>query len=358
MNAQMQASLKNCKTLPTLPGVAIQILELCQQEDLNLSRMADLIGKDPALSAKVLQIVNSPYYALSRQVATLDHAVSLLGIHAVRTVALSFSIMRGLLRDEASGSGLSCFWRRALISGVAARCLGQSNQEVLFLAAMLQDIGMLALRAVLPGQYEKLLAGSENDHLRLEELEKEELGVDHAEVGGWLVQHWHLPEIFEFSLRGSHDPDPDQVPSELLPIVQIVALSGLFADIWIIEDPVVATQYAGAAAKKMLGMEQEDVRGLVMAISEALPEISVLFEIDLGDSDSLDEILERAKEALMTAGVLTAQHAQDIQKAADKATSDKLNSDVIWVKELTTDDEDSTEPLKGNLSTRSSPDVG
>ncbi len=345
MNTVMQKSLMNFKTLPSLPGVAIQILELCEKKDLDLSKMADLIGKDPALSARVLRIVNSPYYALSRQVSTLEHAVSLLGSHVVRTVALSFSIVRGL-RDESGASALSGFWRRSLISGVAARCLGQwaklPDQEVLFLAAMLQDIGMLALRAASPEQYEDLLVGAKNDHLRLEELERANLGAGHAEVGARLAQHWHLPETFEVSLRSSHDFDQEEISAELLPVVQVVALSGLFADIWMVEDPVAATQLAGAAAQEMLSMEEEDVQSLLITMAEALPEVSVLFEINLGDSDSLNEILERAKEALVTASVLTVQHAQKVQRAANRLASDVQ----LAAEQLTSHLEDSKNPLE------------
>lgn len=257
MDTEMQVRFANCKTLPTLPGVAIQILDLCEQEDVDFSRLAGVIAQDPALSARVLQIVNSPYYALPRRVATLDHAAVLLGAHAVRTVALGFSIVKGLRQDGTPDSDLSTFWRRALIAGVAARQLGQwaktPDQEVLFLAALLQDIGMLALRSVFPSQYEEILIRSEGDHLRLIDIEKAELGTDHAEISGWLVAQWQLPKIFEVSLRGSHDPN--EVASKLLLPVQIVALSGLFADIWIIEDAIAAGKYAATSAREMLNME-------------------------------------------------------------------------------------------------------
>ena len=215
--------------------MAIKILDLCERADLDFSQLADVVSQDPALSARVLKIVNSPYYALPRRVTSLDHAAVLLGAHALRTVALSFSIVNGLRQDGTRDSDLSTFWRRSLIAGAAARQLALwarlPDQEVLFLAALLQDIGMLALREAFPKRYEKILTRSEADHLSLIGIERSEMGIDPAEVSGWLVQQWRLPWIFEASLRGSHDPDEVEVESALLPAVQVVALSGWLADI-------------------------------------------------------------------------------------------------------------------------------
>ena len=136
MNPEVLERLENCSSLPTLPGVALQILELCEREDVVMSEMAATIGQDPALSARVLQIVNSASYGLQRQVETLDHALALLGVNAVRTVALSFSMVSGLHKTDNQGFDLSVFWCRSLIAGVASRSLAEwaelHNQEALF----------------------------------------------------------------------------------------------------------------------------------------------------------------------------------------------------------------------------------
>jgi hypothetical protein len=185
---------------------------------------------------------------------------------------------------------------------------------------LLQDIGILALRTAFPRKYNPLLARSQGDHLALIELEQAELGTAHAEVGGWLAQVWQLPGIYEISLRGSHDPDQANVYGDLLTFVQTVAVAGLLAEIWLIEDPTAAMLHAGSKAEQMLQMEAEDVQSAVTEISQALPETSALFEIDLGDTQALNDILEQAQSALLTTITEAVEQTQRVPLAADKLT--------------------------------------
>ena len=131
-----------------MPAVAIQILDLCQKDEPDMSEIAKLIGSDPALSAKILRLTNSPVYGLKCQVRTVSHAICLLGLSAVRPLALSFSLVKGLqARDR---KALTWFWKRSLLSAVAARELAAATNyrlaEEAFLGALLQDIGVLAMR--------------------------------------------------------------------------------------------------------------------------------------------------------------------------------------------------------------------
>ena len=119
MDPDLQKRLERCSTLPTLPAIAIRVLQLCQSDDLDLSQIAATIGKDPALSAKVLRLVNSPVFGLRNEVRTVPHALALLGLNAVRTLALSFSLVRDL--RKAQQVGLQAYWKRSIIAGVAAR---------------------------------------------------------------------------------------------------------------------------------------------------------------------------------------------------------------------------------------------
>ena len=313
MNPLVQERLKNCQTLPSLPGVALQILQLCEGEHLDLIKMTEVISQDPALTLHMLKLVNSPFYGLRREVHTISHALSLLGANSVRTLALSFSLVQGLRRDDSEGRELPNYWRRSLISGVASRALGDWAQlpqiEELFLVSLLQDVGMLALRESFPETYANLVEESHGQHETLLQLEKEKLECDHGEVSSWLARQWHLPEIYELGLRFSHDLDPSEVPEGSLSFIKFVALSGLLADIWVSEDTAGATNRAKAAVSESTRMSGEDLQSILERIAETQEEASSIFEISLGSPESTRSILEQANQALAALSMETVRDA-------------------------------------------------
>src|SRR5450432_2192150 len=140
--------LERCSSLPTLPALAVQVLQLCQKEELNLSEIAKVLATDPALATKVLRMANSPIMGLRNPAKTVNHAISLLGVNAVRTLALSFSLAQDMKHREKKEKRQQ-YWKRSILSAIAAqevaRALGMAHPEEAFLAGLLQDIGILAL---------------------------------------------------------------------------------------------------------------------------------------------------------------------------------------------------------------------
>ncbi len=129
MQPAIRERLEKCSNLPSLPAVALQVLKLCQGEDLDLGQIAKVITNDPALSAKMLRLVNSPSYGLRQQVKTISHALALLGVNAVRTLALSFSLASDLRRKTQPGLDLTIYWKRSALSAVAGRELAVGQQD-------------------------------------------------------------------------------------------------------------------------------------------------------------------------------------------------------------------------------------
>jgi HD-like signal output (HDOD) protein len=158
MKAETFARLDRCPDLPSLPAVVLEVLDLCRRPDFELQELATLITLDPALATKLLETVNSPFFGTGRAVTTVSHAVVCLGARSVRTIALGFALVGG--RKQAAGFDHKTFWRRALLSAVAARAIANSMGspfwEEAFLGALLQDIGMLALSATLKGEYDEV----------------------------------------------------------------------------------------------------------------------------------------------------------------------------------------------------------
>ena len=252
MGSKLQDQLEQCKTLPTLPAVATELVRLSNDDSASTEQFAETLSKDPALAAKILSVANSAMYAnRAGAPTTVPQAVLRLGSNQVMAVALSLSLVRIPRRGDSFP--FEAFWRRALLSGTAARCtatLIQCAPEEAFLAGMFQDIGMLALHEVLGAAYSELIGEADCDHLRLERLERERYATDHREVGTWLARSWKLPEYLIHTTRGSHNPAAITGSPAFGQHTRAAALGGFIADIWRPNtDQTAATRQAAECAK-------------------------------------------------------------------------------------------------------------
>lgn len=122
--AEIEQQLSKCENLPSLPSVVVRIIEASKDPEICLADVADIISIDPALSAKLLKIANSPVYARAHQATTLRDALSILGLNASLTVALSFSLVSSLKSQTGDDDNFRNFWKRSIISATTARQIG------------------------------------------------------------------------------------------------------------------------------------------------------------------------------------------------------------------------------------------
>lgn len=239
VDSQLLKRLEMCTTLPSPPVVAMRILDLSKDPDVDIGKVADVVSMDPALTAKILRIANSPIYAIRRKTENLRQAIMLLGLNGTLTMALSFSLSASMHAKAHQGFNYNLFWRRSLAAATCARRLsvaaGIGASEEMFLAGLMQDIGMLALDKFQPEFYQDL-GVDQSDHNMLQELEREKLGADHAAIGGWLLQKWSLPESLQYAVAGSHNLQYLDSRSEHFSYALCVALSGLLSDALSLDD--------------------------------------------------------------------------------------------------------------------------
>jgi diguanylate cyclase (GGDEF)-like protein len=304
MNDSLKARLDGLAVLPTLPSVAMRALELCQRENLDPNEIAALVGNDPALAARVLKTANSPAFAWRDEVRTLSRAVALLGVHAVRTLILSFSLLRDAPSTELAA--MTSYWKRSVLAALAAREIaseiGYSLREEAFLAGLLQDFGILALRQLGESAYNDLLESAAHDHDRITAGERSIFGCDHAAVGAWLVARWRLPDCFRVALQHSHAVESAREQSEsddeIRTLVRTTVLSGLVADIWVRPDATGATQRAHIHARKIFPRQPTALENVVRRMATAITETAGLFQLDLGIAASVNQVAHEAQEAL------------------------------------------------------------
>lgn len=287
---------------PSPPGVATHIIELAQDPDIEMGKVAKALSMDSALSSKVLRIANSPLYAQRRKSENLRQALVVLGLNATLTLALSFSLVKSLQGGKSNGLSYKFYWRRALLAATAARALGDVMHhplaEEIFLAALLQDVGMLALDQAVPDLYrdgEKL----QRDHAALAEHEKKRLQADHAHVGGWLMRMWNLPERLYRAIARSHQLEMNPSAEAAQVFDRCVALSGSVADLFLLDAEQRQFAETALSAERSLGLDRMAFGQVLGTIGAMIPETEAIFESELLSKQHPDLILEQAREVLM-----------------------------------------------------------
>ena len=319
-NLMLLARLGQCTDLPSPVGVAVRILELGQDPDVTLGDVAKVIGLDPALTAKLLRMANSPLYARQRKTENLRQAITLFGVEGTITLALSFSVVNNLQGGGDRRFDYDHFWRRSLAAATCAQVLGEwlqvRNKEDLFLCGLLQDIGMLALARSMPDLYLEcdLCAG----HGRVIEHERARVGQDHAEVGAWLLQRWHFPDSLQGVVAASHRPDTaDASAGSFSQQVNIVALASEMADLLNGTGTREAIDGVMRHAHRLLRLPHEVFVESLAGCAEALRDIAHLFEVRMDDQVCLDSMLNEARELILLRHINVMQRSTTLARTAE-----------------------------------------
>lgn len=200
--------IRAAESLPSLPAVAVQVLQLAQDADVTLEQLTEVIQNDPAMAAKILKVVNSPLFGMSREVASLKQAVTLLGLRKVTILALSFSLVDSLQGIDDASWGLYGFWRRSLTTAIAARLLagsvGSPLVEEAFVAGLLSDIGIVVAWRCAPELYQPVLDAWSSNAGLIQDIETQEWGCTHATIGRELLKLWRLPEALCEAVGAHH----------------------------------------------------------------------------------------------------------------------------------------------------------
>lgn len=310
LNARVKTALKFCPNLPTPPGIAMQIVDMAREPNVELAALARLLSQDPALASRVVRASNSALFNWPRPTENVRQAIVVVGLDATMNLALSFSLAQTLGKGLTSEQGVRLTWRRALIASCGARLVGnrmkRHDTEELALAALLQDIGILALNAALPEEYPPILDGA-SDHDDLLRREREALETDHGEAGAWLMQSWQLPQKLADTAGCVHGHWPAELSDADATFHRIVACSGRMADLILGDDPVSLTAELARTCQEVDRMSQEDLDLVLAALGQVLPDTARLYETELMSPTLITGIIDQARETLNTRNLMLAR---------------------------------------------------
>jgi len=196
--------------LPMLSVVIQEVLASFKDDHLDLATLAYKISQDQGLSAKILRVANSPFYGLSRKVASVHDAALVIGFDSIRSLALSAGFMLAFPHPHGNLFDWRAYWLRsfrvACYTEAMAKLLGQ-DQQVAFSAGMFYDIGQLVLDICIPEQFAVVLTQQEISGSDLIEIEQSILGFDHALIGAEMAKRWNFPHEIEHAIRYWRTPE-------------------------------------------------------------------------------------------------------------------------------------------------------
>ncbi|MGO9995483.1 MAG: diguanylate cyclase [Steroidobacteraceae bacterium] len=327
MKPEIEAHLRSLVNFPSPPGVATHIIELARDPDIEMSKVAKALSLDSALSTKILRIANSPLYAQRRKSENLRQALVVLGFNATLTLALSFTLVKCLRAGKSNGINHPLYWRRALLAATSARALADamhhSMAEEIFLAALLQDVGILALDQALPDLYrgrEEL----QRDHGALAEMEKKRLQTDHAEVGGWLMRMWNLPDRLHLAITHSHQIDLSFTGDSNQIFERCVALSGPVADLFLLNAEQRPFAETAQSAERSLGLDKMAFGQVLATVGSMIPETEAIFEAESLAAQHPELIIEQAREVLMLRSLNALRELNTLRTVAETSNSRAL----------------------------------
>ncbi len=217
------------RDLPPMPVAVQKLLAVMNDENSSAEDVTRVLSSDQALAGKVLKLVNSSYYGMSGEVATITRAVVVLGFSGVRNVAMGFGMVSAMRKLGAKD--MAAFWDHALAAGAGAQAMAEQmgkahDPEEAFIAGLMHDIGHVVLAGAAPDDWQQAQTAARAG-ADIIASETATLGMSHAAVGQRLMQYWQLPEALQDSARWHHDLKT--IAGREQPLTTLVALGDLLA---------------------------------------------------------------------------------------------------------------------------------
>ena len=312
--------IKDDIRIPSPPSIAVRILEAIKKDKASFEELARIISSDPALAAKILMVANSSFYNIPRKIDSIPKALTVLGTNTVKNIALSFVIAKGLRGPCEGGFDFDFFWKRALTAAVSADILSpviSAKNEDIFVAALLQDIGIVIMYLCRTGDYLRVLDEKRASSLDVKEAEKKVFGFDHQELGFEVLKYWGIPDTIYGPVRYHHSyndiPKCFQIASHLL----------------LLSDKMSSIYHGTRSAEKFqdikniicgdYGVKEEAIESTVDSVADKSVEILSFFDIEPGNLKPFSQILQEANEELGKLNLSYEQLTVELKQAKEKA---------------------------------------
>ncbi|MCH7598491.1 MAG: GGDEF domain-containing protein [Myxococcales bacterium] len=330
--------LRKASSIPSPPGVALEILNLNQGDDIDIDELAEVVTRDPAIVAKLLRMANSANFGRPGQVSDIRQAIMTLGLRSVNLLALSFSLASYSKGEGGGRFDYQRYWTSTAVITTASSILAKEHlsrfKDEVFLASILCDFGQLILAEAATKKYRPVLQRKAKSSAPLHEIEREILDTDHAEIGGELLGEWGLPTLICNAVQHHHAPHKDLITDDdARALAQVLQVASMVADLYTGTDMATSLEALQSAASEYFGMDSNACQELLESTEANMAEIGEMLGLECDDPGEIAAIRVRATEYLVKQSI--ALHQQIEAVSADSAELKKRN--VALEERATTD---------------------
>ena len=298
MNDVIQAIL-NAEDLPSPPGIALQMLELYNDPEVDVDEMTKLISADPVLTAKLLEYCNSPVFARSRGTDSIKQAVMLIGLKAVKVLALSFSLTQTVASDD-TAFDYDHFWSRCIALAVVAEqiAMNRADRDQVFLLGLMLSIGQIGLAHTHPDRYNEIIALSLEQNLNLVDLEHEEWNVNHFEISAELLREWNFPQemvAITAQFGSGEDAESESALNQIRTLKLALGMCETLFDPTVDEHQIKAN---AQMANEWFGFTKEEFSSLFDRATLTWTEFAGLLKFDVSNAVTFEELERKARKGI------------------------------------------------------------
>lgn len=308
--------------LPSPPAIAVQILQTVQNRDSSMEDLERIISADPALTGKMLRIANSAFYSLPYEVKSVSHALAILGTNVIKNIALSFVIAADLRANTETYFDFDYFWKRSVTAAVAADLvstkIGDKNEDI-FVAALLQDLGVLTMYLIKGMEYIEILKQyMMSRKTGLAHFEQEKYQFDHQQLGHLLLKSWDIPPDIREPILFHHTPL--KAPEQYVRSAMVLDVANLLSAIY-------SGNGESGGSFRVLRKKMEEyfstspdiMREIIDQVARDSVDVLRIFEIDPGEMKPYSQMLQEANDELGKLNLSYEQLVLELKESKERA---------------------------------------
>ena len=262
----LRRKVENINSLPTIPSTLKQISKIIEEPLISLKEIGDFISNDPALTTKILKMVNSAFYGFPGRISSTSHATVLLGLNVIKGLLVGVSVF------EVMQNTMLGLWEHSLGCAITSRLMakrkGLKDYDDVYAAGLLHDIGKIILFLEFPKEYKETMNEAELKEITIVEAERDHFVTNHADIGSWLAEKWFFPRNLIEVIKYHHNPHLSKNAPIETAIVHLADIFMRASGVGFAGDPFVPA--VNPVAFETLNFSETDIKEILEEMEDSL----------------------------------------------------------------------------------------